>query len=99
MGKNCFRYFILLSCFLLLVGSTAFAASGKRLSDVERITVEQLQQLQAREPVVIIDTRAPGQWIRATGKIPGAIRLATRDDLLTLRDKAGPDTAIVTYCT
>lgn len=56
---------LLLLCFFYLIGNSSAAEVPKRLSDVQRITVSELQQLQKQEPVVIIDTRAPGQWIRA----------------------------------
>lgn len=71
----------------------------KRLSDVQRITVTELQQLQVKEPVVIVDTRAPGQWLQAKDKLPGAIRVTSYDDLVKLKNDVPAHHAIVTYCT
>jgi hypothetical protein len=70
-----------------------------RIADVERMTIAELQRLQTQEPVLIIDTRAPGQWVRAKDKIPGAIRLNSLDDLDKFKKEVPPDRAIVTYCT
>lgn len=71
----------------------------KRLSDVKRITVEELKALQQKEAVVIIDTRAPGQWARAQDKVPGALRLQSHSDLNQFKEQVPVDQAIVTYCT
>ncbi|MBN1957361.1 MAG: hypothetical protein JXQ81_05140 [Desulfuromonadales bacterium] len=89
---------VVLGYFPLVAHSSAVEIP-KRISDVERITVSELQQLQAKEPVLIIDTRAPGQWIRAKDKIPGAVRIVSHDDVKQLKKDFAPDHAIVTYCT
>jgi len=94
------RLFIFLF-FVFAVSSNALAADApKRLSDVKRITITELQELQAdNRMVVIIDTRTPGQWQRATDKIPGAIRIDSQGALQKLKVEVQPDTEIITYCT
>ena len=94
-----FRLSLFLLCFFSLIGNSSAAEVPKRIADVQRITVSELQQLQAKEAVVIIDTRAPGQWVRAKDKIPGAIRVVSHDDLTQLKQQVSADQAIVTYCT
>ena len=85
---------------LTFIGSAIAADIPKRPSDVKRITIAEFQTLQASgEPVVIIDTRAPGQWQRAADKIPGAIRVTSPNDLQKLKSEVPPDTEIVIYCT
>jgi hypothetical protein len=97
------RYLIISALFFaaLCVGlGSSFAADiPKRLSDVKRITVAEVQQLQAKESVILIDTRAPGQWVRAKDKALGAIRIITDNDLENLKNTVSPEQAIVTYCT
>ena len=84
---------------LILFCSPLMATEPMQLKDVERITLEQLLELQKQETVLIIDTRAPSQWNQAKEKLPGAIRLATEQDISDLKSRVAADTAIVTYCT
>jgi len=88
-------------CFFFTSLSSAIAADiPKHLSDVVRITIPELQDLQAGgEMVIIVDTRTPGQWQRATDKIPGAIRIDSQSALQKLKAEVALDTEIVTYCT
>ncbi len=92
---------VIITLFTLTFISSPMAANiPKRPSDVQRITIADFQTLQASgEPVVIIDTRTPGQWQRATDKIPGAIRVTSNNELQKLKSEVPPDTEIVTYCT
>lgn len=84
----------------ILFSSTTWAAEKPRtLDDVQRITVEELRILQQKEAVVVIDTRAPGQWVRAEDKVPGALRLQSHSDLDRFKQQVPLDHAIVTYCT
>lgn len=85
--------------FAAFIGVGYSADIPKRLSDVERITVEKTSQLMQKEEVVIVDTRAPGQWVRAKDKMPGAIRIQNMGDLTRLKETVPSDRAIVTYCT
>ena len=100
MIKTCLALTSLFSilCFTFPPGSLA-AELPKSLSEVKRITLAELQQMQAREPVIIIDTRAPGQWMQAKDKVPGAIRVTSGDDLVKLKKEIPADHAVVTYCT
>ncbi len=84
---------------LALIGTTVAAGIPKNIDDVPRITMTELQELQTKESVLIIDTRAPGQWSQAKDKIPGAVRVANQEDLLKLKEEVAPNTPIVTYCT
>jgi len=86
--------------FLTLFGTAMAVDIPKHSSDIPRITVAESQRLQASgETVIIIDTRRPSQWQRAEDKIPGAIRVTTRQELRKLQSESTPDTEIVTYCT
>ncbi len=85
---------------LTLFGTAMAVDIPKHASDIPRITVAEFQKLQASgETVIIIDTRRPSQWQRAKDKIPGAIRVTTRQELRKLQSESTPDTEIVTYCT
>jgi len=92
---------ILVTVFCLTFTCSAIAAEiPTRPADVQRITIAELQVLQANhEPVVMIDTRTPGQWQRATDKIPGAIRVDSQNALQKLKAEVPPNTEIVPYCT
>ena len=92
---------VIIALFTLTLVSGAMATDiPKRPSDVQRITIADFQTLQASgKPVVIIDTRTPAQWQRATDKIPGAIRVTSNNELQQLKSEVPPDTEIVTYCT
>ena len=91
----------IISLFALSFISSPMAADiPKRPNDVQRITIADFQTLQASgKPVVIIDTRTPGQWQRAADKIPGAIRVTSNSELQQLKSEVPPDTEIITYCT
>ena len=95
------RYLFLLLLFTLTFAVNAIAAGiPKHSSDIQRITIAEVQTLQASgETVIIIDTRRPSQWQHAKDKIPGAIRVTTKIELQKLQSDASPDTEIVTYCT
>jgi predicted sulfurtransferase len=83
-----------------LAVNPAFGADiPKKLSDVKRITVEETRQLMQKEDVLVIDTRAPGEWLRAKDKAAGAVRITTPDELSRLTAGIPRDKAIVTYCT
>ena len=85
---------------LTLFGTAMAVDIPKHASDIPRITVAEFQKLQASgETVIIIDTRRPSQWQRAEDKIPGAIRVTTRQELRKLQSESIPDTEIITYCT
>ncbi len=92
---------ILVTVFCLTFTCSAIAAEiPTRPADVQRITIAELQALQAsHEPVIMVDTRTPGQWQRATDKIPGAIRIDSQSALKKLKAEVPPNTEIVTYCT
>ncbi|WP_029917095.1 rhodanese-like domain-containing protein [Pelobacter seleniigenes] len=91
---------ILITNLLLFIALPAAAAKiPAQPEDVPRISVTDLQQMQAAEQVIIIDTRTEGQWQQAKDKIPGAIRLSSQSDLARLQETLTPDTALVTYCT
>ncbi len=94
-------HFSLVVFLILICISTAMAADiPKRSSDVQRITIAELQDLQTSDnTVIIVDTRSASQWQRAKDKIPGAVRVATNDELQEFKKKVPPDTEIVTYCT
>ena len=86
-------------CLTMICGVIA-AEIPTRPSDVQRITIAELQALQANhEPVILIDTRTPGQWQRAKDKIPGAIRVDSQNALQKLKAEVPSSTEIVTYCT
>jgi 3-mercaptopyruvate sulfurtransferase SseA len=89
--------FVLL--FFVCLGNSFAIDIPKRISDVKRITVAEVKQLQQQENIVIVDTRAPGQWIRAKDKAPGAKRVQSHDDLARFKLEVPRDKAIVTYCT
>ena len=95
------RYLFLSILFTLIFAVNAIAVNiPNSSSDIQRITIAELQTLQASgETVIFIDTRNPSQWQRAKDKIPGAIRVTTQNELQTLQSEASPDTEIVTYCT
>lgn len=101
MQKNIPLRLFMLLFFLFTFSDNAIAADPpKRPNDVKRITLTELQDLQAESKmVVIIDTRTPGQWKNAKDKIPGAIRINSQRDLQKLKADIPPDTEIVTYCT
>ena len=101
MRDTTFLRLAIITLFAFTFVSSAMAADiPKRPSDVQRITIADFQTLQASgKPVVIIDTRTPGQWQRATDKIPGAIRVTSNNELQKLKSEVPPDTEIVTYCT
>ena len=90
--------FPLLMIFIF-INSAIAADIPTRTSDVKRITIEELKSLQNKESVVVIDTRAPGQWLRAKDKVPGAMRLQSHNDLEDFKAKVPTDQAIATYCT
>ncbi len=91
---------ILIMIWAVAMLATAGAAEVElQNKDVPRITAAELQQLQTREAVTIIDTRRPDQWQQATDKIPGAIRVTTYAQLFDLKKIIKTDSAIVTYCT
>ncbi len=86
--------------FLILISSAVAADIPKRPADVPRITIAELQDLQASDKtVIVIDTRSASQWQRATDKIPGAIRVTSNDELQELKKRVPPDAEMVTYCT
>ena len=93
--------FSLMAFLFLIFFSTAMAANiPKRPADVQRITIAEFQELQASgKTVIVVDTRRPSQWQRAKVKIPGAIRVTSKNDLQKLKSEVPPDTEIVTYCT
>ncbi len=85
---------------LTLFGTAMAADIPERSSEIQRITVAELQTLRTSgETVIIIDTRNQNQWQQAKDKLPGAIRVTTRNELYKLENEASPDTEIVTYCT
>lgn len=90
---------LIVSLIAFFFGTGTAFAIPERISDVERITVAEFVKLQKTDKVVVIDTRAPGQWLRAKDKIPGAIRLKSFDDLDQFKKDVPRDQAIVTYCT
>ena len=97
-----FRVFMLLlatGLILPVMPASLNAAAPPQISDVPRITVSELVEMQKSGPVLIIDTRAPGQWKQAKDMVPGAMRVTSREQLQQLRDKYPPDMPIVTYCT
>lgn len=64
----------------------------------DRITIEQLKRkLDAKEKVVIIDTRQGGAWIGTTVKIKSA-RHITLDDLEAQMKTLPKNREIVAYC-
>ncbi len=93
------RLFLTVLFLLATAGLVSAQSIPTRIADVKRISVDELRRLQAREPVLIIDTRAPGQWVRAKDKLPGAIRLTALDDMRKFAQDIPADRAIVTYCT
>lgn len=95
------RSYILIMIFLFLSTPICLAAHDAPSSadDIPRITIPELQRMQEAETVVMIDTRTQGQWQQASDKIPGAMRVSSREDLLQLKNTLSADTAIVTYCT
>ncbi len=99
--KKGFQLSIALTVLMLFsfVGTTTAAETPKRISDVKRITAEEVKQLKAQEEIVVVDTRAPGQWLRAKDKAPGAMRVQSYEDLTRFKEIVPPDRAIVTYCT
>jgi len=66
--------------------------------DVQRITVEELKEMIAKNfPVTIIDARSAGSYDASTTKIKGAIRMTVED--IPSRSKDLPrNKQIVTYC-
>jgi len=85
--------------FIVLLAAGPAVAVELENKDVPRITAEEVQQLQSKEAVTIIDTRKPDQWEQAADKIPGAIRVTTYEQLFALQQAVKADAAIVTYCT
>jgi sodium/hydrogen antiporter len=67
---------------------------------VERITLDQLQALQAKgEPVVLLDARKDGAWAESDLKAAGAIRIPPDDAALRAAELALPRNAwLVAYC-
>ena len=91
-------YLLLIPAFCLL----AFAAAARgqqQMTEVERITVDELKAMQANnQPVTIIDARAQGSYDASDSKIKGAIRMGL--DVIESRLSEIPrDREIVTYCT
>jgi rhodanese-related sulfurtransferase len=66
--------------------------------DAPRISAEEvLARLGRGEPIVFVDARREQEWRSATDMLPGALRLAPRqDETLPL---IPPGRAVVTYCT
>lgn len=66
----------------------------------ERITLDQVQSLQAGgEPVVLLDVRKDGAWAESEGKAAGAIRIPPDDAALRAAELALPRNAwLVAYC-
>ncbi|MEE4254050.1 MAG: rhodanese-like domain-containing protein [Desulfuromusa sp.] len=94
------RLFLLFFFIFTSLNIAIAADAPTRPDDVKRITITELQDLQAGgKRVVIIDTRTPGQWQNAKDKIPGAIRINSQGDLQKLKADIPPDAEIVTYCT
>lgn len=92
-------YLIPLLLILLLPTLAAAVEVKVSIDDLKRITITQLKQLQQSEQVVIVDARSPAQWLRATEKIPGAIRLASYDEIAKFKEEFPVEQAIVIYCT
>lgn len=94
------RFSLMAFLFLVFISTATAVDIPKRPADVQRITVAELQDLQASDKtVIVVDTRSASQWQRAKDKIPGAIRVTSNDELQELKKKVPPDTEIVTYCT
>ncbi|MDA3903998.1 MAG: rhodanese-like domain-containing protein [Desulfuromusa sp.] len=94
------RLSLILVLCLTFISSAVATEIPKRPADVQRITMTEFQDLQTSGvPIVIIDTRTPGQWQQASDKIPGAVRVTSRKELQQLQKDVPPDTEIVTYCT
>ncbi len=73
---------------------------GSSAGDVERVSVEQVQQrLQQGEAVLFVDTRADAAWSSSDYKIPDAIRVKNNGQLRKLVEEVGKETFIVAYCT
>jgi len=77
-------------------------ASGLFIStpeDVERITVEGLQELlQAADPPIVLDVRSRSQYERDDGQIPGSVRVLPDEVGLWSTEQAA-GRLIVPYCT
>lgn len=85
--------------FFVCLNNSIAIEIPKRISDVKRITAAEVKELWQQEKVVVVDTRAPGQWLRAKDKAPGAIRVQSHQDLEQFKQEIPLDRAIVIYCT
>ena len=86
---------LMLPLLLSAVGSIAKAQG----TEADRITVEELKDLLAKNaPVTVLDVRTGSSYDDSTMKIKGALRIAP--DELEARLKEIPrDREVVTYCT
>lgn len=73
---------------------------GSAAGAEERITLDQVQALQAKgEPVVLLDVRKDGGWAESEVKAAGAIRLPPDDAAPRAAELALPRNAwLVAYC-
>lgn len=90
------RYLGLAVMFVFLL---AFAAFSATVSDVSRITPEELDSRVARgERIVVVDVRSPGSYERSAVKIKGAVRVAP-NELFKSASGFPSDSVLVLYCT
>ena len=67
--------------------------------EITRITVDEVRERIARgETLAIVDARSAESWGKATGQIPGSIRVPP-DDVADHAANVPRDRAVVAYCT
>ncbi len=101
MNLSIRRWVIVVTVVMLLGAMPAAAGSpftdGRDSGDAERITVEELKQMLAKnQPVTIIDVRG-SDYDASDSKIKGAIRVPHGDMVAHLKD-IPRDRPVVTYC-
>jgi rhodanese-related sulfurtransferase len=71
----------------------------RRLIVVQRISASELKrQLDAREPIAILDSRSADSWNKSNVQIPGSIRVPP-DEVRAHLTNIPRDRMVVAYCT
>lgn len=97
MNFSKWKWMVSVTVAVIVISAGATLAFASDSGDAERITVEELKQMFAKnEPVTIIDVRG-GDYDTSDAKIKGAIRIAPGEINAKIKD-IPRDHPIVTYC-
>ncbi len=87
------RWYLAISLML----TSLIASMAMSQSDVNRITMEELNGRLGEPNLIVVDVRARGDWSRSDSKIKGAVRVEPRDAGF-LTSQYGKDKTLVFYC-